>query len=80
MGKRCEFCEALRMKYVLGVNATAGTGLHAEYGVKLSSVMYNEAHRGAAWETGKEFYRLNRCPVCGADIKKRLRTWKDEVE
>ena len=76
--RKCEFCEALKRKYEAARRLTRGTSVREEYSVRLCSVMRDSQNRTAGWESGRQWFRLNRCPVCGAEIKKRLRAWREK--
>ena len=77
-GVKCDFCAALQRRYEMTRKLTRGTGVYEEYSVRLSGVMYDDRHRSAGWGTSRESFKLNRCPVCGADVKKRLRAWREK--
>lgn len=77
-GVKCEFCAALEKQCRLAQRQTRGTSVYEEYSVKLSGVMYDGNHRSAGWGTSRESFKLNVCPVCGADVEKRLRAWREK--
>ena len=74
----CEFCDELQREYVLNKarkKRQDGKAMHCELSVMLATSMYTDKDHEFLGRVASGTYKLHRCPICGADIRKRFRQW-----
>lgn len=76
----CDFCETLKCKYLTDTKFHEQyPHIRYEYEAALVSVTYKMPNMREGGTLTSYGYKLRFCPECGANIRKRLRKWKNEM-